>query len=234
MTRRIQSIGYSNVDAEHLVKDSPVFWIRNLEALGVKTEFLSGQEIDIQGVNLSTHPHLVDGNPTISLKSKDGNFNANLALGLAAGRAENVLDFNYKGIPSAAFKDSLRAKGETLLDGGTLDVVATGDLNSINSDLTVSVRFHGVTLNAAGSQIPLDGMTLPLEIRGPIDSPKIKLEADFLKSALTQAGKKRLLGEASEKLGVDLGDDASKDALKEKAGSLLEGFLKKKTEEKSE
>jgi len=234
LTSRIQSVGYSNVEAGFLVQDSPTLWIRNLEALGVKTDYLDGQKVNIRGVNLSSHPHLVEGNPTVSLDTEDGKLSATLALGFAAGRAENKLDFSYTGLPSAALSNTVKAEGQRLLNGGALDISARGDLNSVDSDLIVGVRFHGVTLNVAGSEVSLDGMELPLAIRGPIDRPQIKLEADFLSGALKNAGKQRLLEEASEELGVDLGDVSSEEDLKKKAGDLLQGFLKKKAEEKAE
>jgi len=234
LTSRIQSVGYSNVEAGFLVQDSPTLWIRNLEALGVKTDYLDGQKVNIRGVNLSSHPHLVEGNPTVSLDTEDGKLSATLALGFAAGRAENKLDFSYTGLPSAALSNTVKAEGQRLLNGGALDISARGDLNSVDSDLIVGVRFHGVTLNVAGSEVSLDGRELPLAIRGPIDRPQIKLEADFLSGALKNAGKQRLLEEASEELGVDLGDVSSEEDLKKKAGDLLQGFLKKKAEEKAE
>ena len=75
-------------------------------------------------------------------------------------------------------------------------------------------------------------MELPIQIRGPLDSPQIKMDADFLKTALKQAGKQKLLEKASDELGVDLGDDTSSEGLKKSAGDLLGGFLKKKTDKK--
>jgi hypothetical protein len=77
-------------------------------------------------------------------------------------------------------------------------------------------------------------MDMPFAIRGPIDSPQIKIDADFLKNALKSAGKKRLLEEASKELGVDLGDDSSSEGLKKAAGDLLGGFLKKKSQKNEE
>lgn len=232
LASRIRSLGHANVKANTLTQDSPLLWLRHLEALGVKTEQLKGKLINIEAGNLSTHPHLVKSNPTISIRSQDGILEANLALGLAAGRAENILNFEYGDIPASALANSIQAEGKPLLEGGFIDLKITGDLNAVDSDLVALARFKDVKMRIAGSETSLNGMELPLMIRGPIDSPQIKLEADFLKQALKKAGKERLLEEASKELGVELGDDASSDGLKKAAGDLLGGFLKKKTEEK--
>ena len=231
LASRIRAVGYANVKADMLTQDSPSVLIRNLEAFGVETKQLEGRLIDIEGKNLSTHPHLVSESPSISIKSQDGILKAALSLGLAAGRDKNDLDFEYKDIPTAALAETVQAEGKPLLEGGSIDFIVTGDLNGVDSDLLGEATFKNVNLMVAGSQVDLDGMELPINIRGPIDSPSIKMDTDFLQNALKQAGKKKLLEKAGEELGIDLGDDTSSEGLKDAAESLLGGFLNKKKEE---
>ena len=64
-------------------------------------------------------------------------------------------------------------------------------------------------------------MTLPLQIRGPLDRPGVKLESKALEKILVSAGKQKLVEEATKKLGIK-GDEAGA------AGELLEGLFKKK------
>jgi hypothetical protein len=214
-----------------LTQDSPLVLIRNLEAFGVEAKQLEGRLIDIEGNNLSTHPHLVQDSPSISIKSQDGIIKAALSLGLAAGRDKNDLDFAYKDIPTSALAETVQADGKPLLEGGSIDFKITGDLNAVDSDLLGEATFKDVNLMVAGSQVNLNGMELPINIRGRIDSPSIKKDTDFLQNALKQAGKKKLLEKAGEELGIDLGDDTSSEGLKKAAGDLLGGFLNKKKEE---
>ena len=234
LASRIRAVGYANVRSEMLTQDSPLVLIRNLEAFGVATKQLEGKLIDIEGNNLSTHPHLVAESPSISIKSQDGILSAALSLGLAAGRDKNDLNFEYKEIPTSALASTIQADGKPLLEGGTIDFKITGDLNAVDSDLLGEANFKNVNLMVAGSQVNLNGMDLPLNIRGPIDSPSIKMDTNFLQSALKQAGKKKLLEAAGEELGIDLGDDTSSEGLKDAAESLLGGFLNRKKDEEKE
>lgn len=232
ISNRIRAMGHANVKAIGLTQDSPLLWLKDLEALGVKVEQLGGRMVDITAENLSTQPHLVENSPSISLASRDGILNADLSLGLATGKDENLLDFFYKDLPTSMLAESIQADGKPLLEGGTIDLHITGDLNPIDSDLVAKAKFKDVTLMIAGSSTNLNGMELPIYIRGPIDSPQIKMDSDFLEDALKQAGKQKLLEKASEELGIDLGDDVSSESLEKKAGDLLGGFLKKKSEDK--
>lgn len=231
LASRIRAVGYANVKADMLTQDSPSVLIRNFEAFGVEAKQLEGRLIDIEGNNLSTHPHLVQDSPSISIKSQDGILKAALSLGLAAGRDKNDLDFAYKDIPTSALAETVQADGKPLLEGGSIDFKITGDLNAVDSDLLGEATFKDVNLMVAGSQVNLNGMELPINIRGPIDSPSIKMDTDFLQNALKQADKKKLLEKAGEELGIDLGDDTSSDGLKNAAESLLGGFLNKKKDE---
>lgn len=229
LSNRIRSVGYANVKATMLTQDSPMLLLRDLEALGVKTTYLDGTLLDIKASNLSTHPQLVEEPPFISMVSKDGVLKANLSLGLASGMNENVLDFEYDAIPTSLLRDTVQVDGKPVLEGGTIDLKINGDLNGIDSDLLATAFFNDVVLLIAGARTPLNGVEMPIAIKGPIDAPRIKVEADFLKNALKSAGKKKLLDEASKELGIDLGDDTSSGGLQEAAGSLLGGFLKKKS-----
>ena len=233
LASRIRSMGHANVKANELTQDSPLIMIRELEALGLITKQLEGRQLDIQASNLSSHPHLLDESPAISLKSKDGDLSAQLALGLAAGKAENVLNFEYKGIPTSSLAETIKADGQPLLNGGFVDLKISGDLNAVDSDLVATASFKDVFLRIAGSESSIDGMEMPIAIRGPIDSPQIKVDSDFLEEALKSAGRKKLLEKASEELGIDLGDDTSSEGLKKAAGELLGGFLNKKSEKEN-
>jgi hypothetical protein len=234
LSSRIQSMGHANVKATMLTQDSPLLLLKKMEALGVETSYMPNTLIDIEASHFSTHPHLVENSPSISFHSKDGILKADLALGLAAGKNENVLNFEYKEISSNDLAESIQIDGKPLLEGGLIDLKINRDLNAIDSDLIARASFKDVLLMVGGSKIPLNGMDMPLAIRGPIDSPRIKVDADFLKNALKSADKKRLLEEASKELGIDLGDDTSSEGLKKAAGDLLGGFFKKKSEKNDE
>ncbi|MCB1121513.1 MAG: DUF2062 domain-containing protein, partial [Verrucomicrobiae bacterium] len=86
LSSRIRAMGYANVKALGLTQDSPLVWLKDLEALGVKVQQLGGRMVDISASNLSTHPALIENSPSISVATEDGVIKADLSLGLAAGK----------------------------------------------------------------------------------------------------------------------------------------------------
>lgn len=102
-----------------------------------------------------------------------------------------------------------------------MNVDLGGEISTIENNLVLSVSFDDSNARIAGKVVSLDGVTLPLAIRGPLDSPAVKLEGDALQKVLGTAAKEKLLDEASKKLGLE-GEDA------EKANELLDGLFKKK------
>lgn len=221
LNSRIRSMGYANVKADFLTEGSPTLWIRHLEALGVKTPYFDGATLDLVGSDLSTHPALAAKAPTIRLASSDDRFDTRLSLAGASGTGTNDLAMAYKGVPVDPIGSKIKSSGEPPLSGGTMDIDLSGRIGTIDNDLVAKVTFDGSQARIGGKPVSLDGVTLPLAIRGPLDRPGIKLESDALQKILVSAGKKKLLDEATKKLGLEDEDTG-------KAGELLEGLFKKK------
>ncbi len=234
LASRIQALGYTNVSKKDMIEGSPTVWIRNLVAKQVKTNYLENATLTIEADDLSSHPSLVETHPKIRITSSDGSLNAALALGAAAGRADNQITLDLKGLSVDSIASKLKSDGQAPLSGGTMNLAISGKISSIDSDLEIASTFKGATLSMGGTQMPADNLTIPLFLRGPIDNPSIKLDSKALTSALTKAGKKQLLNKATEKLGIDSSDAPEGEKLEDTAKKMLGGFLKKKTEEKTD
>ncbi len=221
LNSRIQSSGYANVKADFLTEGSPTFWIHRFEAKGVDAPYLGGIELDIIGSDLSTHPGLVAAPPMLSLDSEDDRLSAKLSLGGASGTGSNEVAMFLKAYPVDGFAASLKNSGEPVISGGTMDIDISGLIGALENDLVAQVTFDGAVARVGGNPVDLDGITLPLNIRGPLDSPGVKLESNALQRLLVSAGKKKLLDEAGKKLGLEgeVGD---------KPADLLKGLLDKK------
>ncbi len=228
---RIAALGYANVSNKDLIEGSPTVFIRNLVATQVKTQYFDNATLDIEADNLSSHPGLVESDPKIRITSSDGALNAMLALGAAAGRADNLLELELKGLSVDELASKIKSDGQAPISGGTVSLSVTGKISSVDSDLKISPTFQGSTLSIAGSQVPADNLSIPLFLRGPIDNPGIKIDSKAMTNALADAGKKELLNKAAEKLGIDPSTTGDGDKLEDTAKKLLGGFLNKKKNE---
>jgi len=231
LASRIESLGYANVSNKDLIEGSPTVFIRNLIATQVKTEYLNNATLNIEADNLSSHPSLVESDPKIRITSSDDTLNAVLSLGAAAGRADNQVELEVKGLSVDEFASKLKSGDQAAISGGTMNLSITGKLSSVDSDLKISPTFKGSTLAIGGSQISADNLSIPLFLRGPIDNPSVKIDSKAMTNALADAGKKELLNKAAEKLGIDPSSAGEGEKLEDTAKKLLGGFLNKKKDE---
>lgn len=221
---RIRTSGYANVKADFLTEGSPTFWIRSLEARGIRSPYFDGAKLDLTGSDLSTHPSLVATPPTLDLVADNDRFETHLSLAGASGTGSNDLKMSLRDYPVDAFASKLKSSGEPPLAGGTMDIDLGGTIGVAASDLLAQVSFDGSTARIGGNPVSLDGVTLPLAIRGPIDSPGVKLESDALEKILLSAGKKKLMDEAAKELGIDAESGA-------KPADMLRGLFDRKKKE---
>ncbi len=231
LASRIASLGYANVANKDLIEGSPTVFIRNLVATQVKTQYFDNATLNIEADNLSSHPSLVESDPKIRITSSDDSLNATLAFGAAAGRADNLVDLELKGLSVDEFASKLKSGEQAPIRGGSMNLAITGKLSSIDSDLKISPTFKGSTISIGGSQVSADNLSIPLFLRGPIDNPSVKIDSKAMTNALADAGKKELLNKAAEKLGIDPSDTGDGEKLEDTAKKLLGGFLNKKKEE---
>lgn len=221
LNSRVRALGHANVKADFLTEGSPTMWIRRIEAKGIKTPYFEGAMLDLEGADLSTHPSLAAAAPTLSLVADNKLFDARLSLGGASGTGTNDLKMFLKNVAVDPLAAKIKSDGEPPLSGGSMDIDLSGIIGTTDNDLVAQVTFSGSTARIGGKPVSLDGVTLPLQIRGALDRPGVKLESKALEKILVSAGKKKLMDEASKKLGLD-GDEAGA------AGQLLEGLFKKK------
>lgn len=221
LENRVRALGYANVKADFLTEGSPTLWIRRIEAKGIKTPYFEGATLDLDGADLSTHPSLSAMAPTLSLVADNKLFDARLSLAGASGTGTNDVKILLSKLAVDPLAAKIKSSGEPPVSGGTMNVDISGIIGSADNDLVAQVTFDGTTARIGGKPVSLDGVTLPLQIRGPLDRPGVKLESKVLEKILVSAGKQKLVEEATKKLGIK-GDEAGA------AGELLEGLFKKK------
>ncbi|MBK1875697.1 hypothetical protein [Pelagicoccus mobilis] len=221
LNNRIRALGHANVKADFLTEGSPTLWIRKIEAKGIRTPYFKGATLDLDGADLSTHPSLAGAPPVVSLVADDRSFESRLSLAGASGTGSNELQMLLKDLEVDPLAAKIKSDGEPPISGGTVDIDLSGAIGSAANDLVAQVTFDGTKARIGGNPVDLDGLTLPVAIKGPLDSPGIKLDSKALEKILVSTGKKKLLDEATKKFGLE-GDEA------DAAGQLLEGLFKKK------
>ncbi len=221
LNSRIRALGHANVKADFLTEGSPTMWIRHIEAKGIKTPYFEGATLDLDGADLSTHPSLAAAAPTLSLVADNKKFDARLSLGGASGTGSNDLKMLLKDVAVDPLAAKIKSSGEPPLAGGTMDIDLSGIIGTAANDLVAQVTFSGTTARISGKPVSLNGVTLPLAIRGPLDRPGVKLESKALEKIAGSVLKQKAAEEVSKKLGLE-GDEA------DAAGKLLEGLFKKK------
>ena len=231
LKRQVEIAGYDGVRAEHLLTAAPKFTIGELVINGLSTADLPDETIDVNGKNLSTHPWLVPGEKSISLKSSKGTVAANIQLGgTASTNSANAFAFHYNGLPTDKVAAGLKLGGEQTLSGGTMDVVANGSWKNEGGlvvDLPLQVGLKDVNIAIpGGNSTKVAALDIPIGIEGPLDNPRIKVEskafANVVKQAAMEKGKQLLQEKAGKEIEKVLGDKVK---LPGGAKGLLNNFL---------
>jgi len=239
--RQIRAVGYARVRAEHLVVGAPTFVVYDLQAEGVRAAQMDDDLLDIRGRNLSTQPWLLEQPASVEIRSRSGRLAADVDLG--GGGAQAVwppqVDFALTDIPGNDVAALLAIGDEPPIAGGAVDVRVRGGVapSEVDLDMRATVRNSMIVVPGAGSQ-EVEELTLPIGLRGPLDTPRIVISEGALAQALADAGAARLAkevrGRAEEALGEaagDLGGEAG-EAIRDVAGSALEGVFGGKKDEK--
>jgi hypothetical protein len=237
LEREVEARGWRNA-ATHLIEGAPLFVVGELRVEGMKCEKLEGRLLDLRIENLSTHPALVDGAPRVALKTRDELLSIDVRLGSEARvRSESSIDLRCAGLSTESFMRQVEAKtGVKTLEGGTIDAGfhlawGAGGVAAFDTPLDVRVRNATVTLPKLGAAAVKE-LAIPLILRGPLDNPRVKLDAKQLADNLIAAGAgalgNQLKAEAAKRAG-EL-EAKAKDEL-EKRTDELEAQAKEKLDD---
>jgi hypothetical protein len=223
LARWVDELGYLRVAADHLITGAPRLTIGELRIEGLEAMQLGGKAFDIVGENLSTHPHLLDATPHLSIRARDGSvvFDVSLA-GAAKAGGTDAIEVVWKGLPGDVIGRRLKVAGAAPIQGGTIDFEAKGTwgargLGTVDLPFKVTLRDTTLALPGVGNPEKVDRLELPLHVYGPLDDPRILLREKDLAAALVAAGKAKLAG----KLGQELDKHVPED-VKKQAGGLLD------------
>ena len=210
--------------ALHLLEESPTFTVGELLAEKVKVPFLQDETLDIKCANLSSHPKLIEEDKDIIITSSKDTLGGRIFLGGPETKAEDTYGFafHYRGLPADDALSGIKLGGSQPIQGGTIDITTDGGWKNqdgemhVNLPVTVTLKNTTVILPQLG-QTKMDSIALPVELSGPLDNPKVKVDTKAFTDVAIEAGKGILKNKLNTEIQKQLGDNVPE--------GLLDGLL---------
>lgn len=217
--RQIEMKGYAGVMASHLIEESPTVRCDRLSVENLTTTLYPGETVDILVTDLSTQPHLISSGPSLTAKSSGGTMNLSLALnGVSKKGGVNDILFELKDLKVDELKDLLLFQDdENQISGGTVDIRLQGNIEDRDGawiDLLLSIILHNSEIKIKNQKLPVDQLELPVQLKGPLDRPRVIVDKKKLTSSLS-----RLLEDSAK--------SKAKKAVKKKIDKVKDSFLNK-------
>ena len=229
--REAEQFGYASVIAEHLFTETPSLRIDEITIEGFEFDWLPGESFGLSANNVSTQPGLMDQAMSMSFASSGDLFK--LALSLPSSRLGNAgeLDFSLTGISMESLTGMLNLGDGNSIGGGSVDISLRGPWSSGKAgyiDLPLEVSLNNFELALGGSKkFPVSNLRLPIHLRGPIDSPNVRVDTAGLTQSLMDAGLSELVNfvDAEKSRLIDEGKAKLQGALDEHVQDTLGGLL---------
>ena len=224
LERQARAVGYGRVVAAHRIEDHPSLLVSELSVEGLRVPAMGDDLLDVQGWNLSSHPHLLAEAPRLVVASRSGRLRTELDLDAEDGR----LLFALRDVPVDDVAGGLVAGGAPLVTGGTADLVLDGGWRAGRVgelDLPLALTLHGSTLQLPGREPAfLERFELPVALRGPLDGLALRIDDDELVAALVASGQRELARRLRSEVDgrVEQARDAASEAVSEAVGDELE------------
>ncbi|MCI0652065.1 MAG: hypothetical protein L0Z55_09290 [Planctomycetes bacterium] len=237
LRRRAEASGYARVVATHLIEGAPTVTVTELVADAMRSAQRPGDLLQVRCENLSSQPWLLEAAPRVQIQSQSKAFRFDFRFGgIAAGGSASTVDLALSGLSIDEVAKGLRAGGERLLEGGTMDLAVNGGIfaHERRLDLPLQVVLHDTKINVPGrGSAPVSKFGLGIALRGPIDDPGIRVDPEALADALVGAGIDAAKEKAKDALQKELEKAASKE-LGEPVKGILGDILGGKKEEATE
>jgi uncharacterized protein (TIGR03546 family) len=185
---------YIDQKADQLIEGSPDFLLRKCVIKGLEG-VVDGQTLEVTTSNFSTHPRLVDGAPSVEIKTSGDLFDVNLSLtDLKDPKTPGTIHFQYNGLTVEQIAGELKAGGDkNILEGGTVSVSLDGQIRTVGQtwiDLPLKVELKNtyLVLPTVGKSPEAVNIPVTIGLKGPIDRPAITFDHEAFMAALQEAG----------------------------------------------
>lgn len=205
--------GHAEVKAKHLIEGSPTVLVKEITLKKLRDAWPKDETLNIYATNLSTDPSLVDEQPNIKVSSSNDSLSIDVSLKRSAfAEDKNLLKLAIKNRSVDETIKDLDLGKYAVLTGGTWRVGIDGgwNIDDINLPLVFEIQNTDLTIPSIGKTIKDQTLPITFFVNGPMDSPRLSLDAEKL-AATTLAIAKKELGDAAV--------DALRGKLKDSIGS---------------
>jgi hypothetical protein len=146
--------------------------------------------------------------------------------GPSGGDGRYEISFFYKGLPVDEVLSGIKMGGNPPLQGGTIDMSTDGNWKSqegemfVHLPVTVLVKGTTVAIPKLG-QTQLDSLMLPVNIFGPLDNPRVKVDTQAFSNFLLEAGKSVLQKKITAEIKKQIGGNLPANLLNERLQGLI-------------
>ena len=201
LAQRAREEGYARIKSDSLIRKSPRLLIRELKAENLE---IGGNDdiFNITGDNLSTQPALLAESGQLKVVRGDQDLSVTLGLPTSATPSQSRLQVSLAGLDINELE--AQAGKELPMKGGTMDISGDGTIDNGVLDVPLKVTLKNTTVNAFGTEMPLNNFPLEVRLYGPMEDPNLSIPQDALKNAATEAGKSKVENLIKEKGGDEL------------------------------
>ncbi|RRJ85030.1 hypothetical protein [Aestuariirhabdus litorea] len=226
LRRQIEGFGYALIRADHLVQQSPLLSIGELQAEQVSVPDWPEATLNIRAWEFSSQPWLSAAVPALETESSDQRLMFKMALGaLGKQGGENRIHLRLQRWPAQPLLDQLALQGDTQVLGGVLGLEAEGTLGLRGEptiELPILVSLANATLSVRDrGEAPIKKLEVKVGISGPVASPDVKVDEQGIKSSLQQLAGNLVKQRAREE--VDKQTEKARQKAQQEAESRLGG-----------
>ena len=216
-----EPLGGAGFEAPAIASRHPTVLIRKIQIDGIASAWLpQGDLLDLEASNISSHPDRVAMPMELTLSARSGAFRIVLRReGGASGALTTEVQWKGRSVD-----ETLAGLGlaQPPLRGGTIDFRLAGRLafdetGGVGLDLPLQITAHDTTFTLPGAPpAPFAELPITIGLRGPLASPRLRIDDELLTRTLVAAGQQRLAALVEEHAQKLLAEHAPASPLVEK------------------
>lgn len=199
LRQRAQVSGYQSLASETLIRQSPRFLLRNLEALDFQIQGQPESQWDITAENLASEPSLLEESALIQINDRAETTQLKFELQPLDGAVQPLLRISRSNLSASDIRANMENPERLPIQSGTMDILAEGIADPDNLDLPVYITLHNADVVAFNQTLKIAEITFPARLVGRLDRPGLKIETKAWTDALQEAAGNQIREEIRER-----------------------------------
>lgn len=199
LRERAQISGYQSLASETLIRQTPRFVLRSLEALDFQQQGQPESRWDITAKNLASEPSLLEESATIQVSDRSETTDLKFELQPLDGSVQPLLRMSRQNLSVAEIRTGMDDPDRIPIRSGTIDILAEGIADPDDLDLPVYITLRNADVVAFNQTLKIAEITLPARLVGRLDNPRLKIETKAWTDALQGAAGNQIRDEVRER-----------------------------------